>query len=209
MRLVERIGLAACRFAWVLPPTADNCAVGSSHACNVDAGGKRGLDVMDDPREAQRSAIAESLWVKVRPEWIEKELARRSCLDMLMSRFGIDAALVSVPQLAKVLGMSKSTIYAGVKAGTFFIRHRLIGASPVFTIDDVVTWYMDGEAEVDSRPRAARDDSRGADKTDPINRPDDGGDSLYSKDRRGRDRAVDAMVARVLKSMGHDKGAEG
>lgn len=77
--------------------------------------------------------------MKVRPEWIEREFSRRSCLDMLMSRFGLDAALVSVPQLAKVLGMSKSTIYASIKAGKFFIPHRLLGASPMFTIDDVVT----------------------------------------------------------------------
>ena len=167
------------------------------------------LKMNDHQHGAERSVIAEPLWVKVRPEWVEGELARRSCLDMLMSRFGLDAALVSVPQLAKVLGMSKSTIYANIKAGTFFIRHRLLGASPMFTIDDVVTWYLNDGAEPQPKPRAAREVSRAADKCDARNGSGDGSDSLYSEDKRERDRAVDDLVAKALKAMGQRKGANG
>jgi predicted DNA-binding transcriptional regulator AlpA len=159
----------------------------------------------DDQCMAKHPTTAEPLWVKVRPEWIEKELARRSCLDMLMSRFELGAALVSVPQLGKVLGMSKSTIYASVKAGTFFIPHRLIGASPVFTIDDVVTWYLAGSDQAQSKPEAPREVSGASDRRN----ADDGIDSLHARDKQSRDRAVDAMVARALKSMSQGKSANG
>lgn len=159
-----------------------------------------------DECRAKQSAVADPLWVKVRPEWVERELARRSCLDMLMSRFGLDAALVSVPQLGKVLGMSKSTIYASIKAGTFFMPHRLVGASPVFTIDDVVTWYLTGsagpEAHASGRgePKAA-----GAGRND----IDAARESLEASDKGKRDRAVDDLVARALKSMEQRRGANG
>jgi predicted DNA-binding transcriptional regulator AlpA len=91
-------------------------------------------------------------WVKVKPEWVSEAMERRSCLDMLMSRFGFDAALVSVPQLAKAFGISKSSIYAQVRSGAFFIPHRMVGSSPTFTIDDVVTWYMQGQVKQGQRP---------------------------------------------------------
>lgn len=155
----------------------------------------------DDQCEAERSAVAEPLWVKVRPEWIEKELARRSCLDMLMSRFELDAALVSVPQLGKVLGISKSTIYASVKAGTFFIAHRLIGASPVFTIDDVVTWYLTGCARPQPNPASRASGASVEDRRGDRDGRDGERQSIEAHDKRRRDREVDDLVARALKSI--------
>ena len=151
----------------------------------------------------------EPQWVKVKPEWVERELARRSCLDMLMTRFGLDAALVSVPQLGKVLGMSKSTIYASVKAGKFFIPSRLLGASPMFTIDDVVTWYLPGQSGPEPMPVAGSGHSRAAGGR--AERDDRGKDLeiFEAQDKRRRDRAVDDLVARALKSMGQRKGADG
>ena len=161
----------------------------------------------NDQSGADRIAVAEPLWVKVSPEWIERELVRRSCLDMLMSRFGLDAALVSVPQLGKVLGMSKSTIYANVKAGTFFIPNRLIGASPVFTIDDVVTWYLTGYAG--PQPNSALGGNVVVAAGRLKGEGDGGLDSIEVHDKRRRDRAVDDLVARALKSMGQSKSASG
>lgn len=155
----------------------------------------------NDQCMVERSAIAEPLWVKVRPEWIEKELARRSCLDMLMSRFELDAALVSVPQLGKVLGMSKSTIYASVKAGTFFIAHRLVGASPVFTIDDVVTWYLSGnvESQTASTPSPSKSANSGARVVSAVGGRDETRELL---EKRLRDREVDDMVRRATQAVG-------
>ncbi len=163
----------------------------------------------DDQCKAERSTVAEPLWVKVRPEWVEKELARRSCLDMLMSRFELDAAMVSVPQLGKVLGMSKSTIYASVKAGKFFIPHRLIGASPVFTIDDVVTWYLTGHAGPQSQPASRASEASVAGRRGGRDGQDGDRQSIEAHDKRHRDRAVDDLVAKALKAMGQRKSANG
>lgn len=157
----------------------------------------------DDRREAGLLNGGEPQWVKVRPEWVERELARRSCLDMLMSRFELDAALVSVPQLGKVLGMSKSTIYACVKAGTFFIPHRLIGTSPVFTIDDVVTWYLSGHAAPDPEPASTRSLSMTATSRRKVDSAGASRDAeMELLDKRRRDREVDDMVRRAMKSVG-------
>jgi predicted DNA-binding transcriptional regulator AlpA len=171
----------------------------------VDTGG----EMNNDQRGVDCRSMAEPLWVKVRPEWIERELVRRSCLDMLMSRFGIDAAMVSVPQLAKVLGMSKSTIYASVKAGTFFIPHRLLGSSPMFAIDDVVTWYLTGHVGLQPKPVSGRGEGHAAIRRG--RRDENGGnhESIEAQNKHQRDRAVDDLVARALMSMGASKNANG
>lgn len=161
----------------------------------------------NDRREVARFANAEPQWVKVRPEWVERELARRSCLDMLMSRFGLDAALVSVPQLGKVIGMSKSTIYANVKAGRFFIPSRLLGASPMFTIDDVVTWYLTGQSGPQPMPMSGNSESYADGGSSERDDRSKGLELLEAQDKRRRDKAVDDMVARAVKSMGQRKGA--
>lgn len=131
------------------------------------------------------------------PRWSEGEIARRSCLDMLMSRFGIDAALVSAPQLARALGMSKSTIYASLKEGRFFIPHRMVGRSPMFTIDDVATWYLSGDVQpsriVAADGASARSSARFAD----IEGRDEDIECVLKKKR---DRDVDAWVAKALSS---------
>lgn len=144
--------------------------------------------------EQQRLAAVYAMqpqWVKARPEWIEEELARRSCLDMLMSRFGIDAALVSAPQLAKALGLSKSTVYASLKEGRFFIPHRMVGRSPVFTIDAVVTWYRSGGAEPQALPM--RLEPRAASRRE---LEDESGVQALRK--RQRDGDVDVWVAKAV-----------
>lgn len=143
-----------------------------------------------------RGVDQEAQWVKVRPEWIEMELARRLCMDMLMRRFGIDAALVSAPQLAKALGRSKSTIYAKVKAGSFFIPHRMVGDSPMFTIDDVVSWYLSGDAV--PRPRSALErEGAEAGKSGALNEGAESLEEMASAEKGARDRAVDAWVVKA------------
>ena len=136
-------------------------------------------------------------WTSARLEWEREELARRSCLDMLMSRFGFDAVLVSTPRLAKALGMSKSTIYASVKEGRFFIPHRMVGRAPMFTIDDVVSWYLSAggapKVHVVAASRSAPTSANGAGIA---------GHAEYreSAQKRRRDRDVDAWVAKAMES---------
>lgn len=120
---------------------------------------------------------------------------RLSCLEMLMSRFGIQAAMVSVPQLARLLGRSKSTVYASVKKGRFFIPHRMVGESPMFTVDEVVTWYLRGDEEKQGKSgRRGSEGHTGNERRERFERIEVDG-------KRSRDRGVDEMVARVLSSM--------
>lgn len=148
---------------------------------------------MRQGRGAGADAGAQS--AEARPAWEQEEQARRSCLDMLMSRFGIDAALVSAPQLARALGMSKSTIYASVKEGRFFIPHRMVGRSPVFTVDDVVTWYRSGSFAKEREAIAyRRADSRVAGKMGTF---DEYELSAAALEQRRRDLEVDSWVAKA------------
>jgi len=74
--------------------------------------------------------------------------SRREGIDMMVAKFGIDAALVSVPKLSKVLGIAPSTLYSYIKAGKFFMPHRMVNQSPMVTIDDLIDWYQGRGAEV-------------------------------------------------------------
>ena len=139
--------------------------------------------------------FARGQWVGHQSSCTTEGSDRLSCLEMLMSRFGIEAAMVSVPQLARLLGRSKSTIYASVKEGRFFIPHRMMGESPMFTIDDVVTWYLKGDGEKrEGFERKVKEGCSGVEFGERLERID-------VNERRSRDRVVDEMVARALNSM--------
>lgn len=67
--------------------------------------------------------------------------ARKSAVRAALLRdFHIEAAFVGVPKLARILGLAPSTIYAHVRAGVFFIPHRMMNTTTMFLVDDVVDW---------------------------------------------------------------------
>lgn len=88
----------------------------------------------------------------------DRELERRACLDMFIERFGVDAPLVSVPKLARLLGKSKSWIYGQIKAGSFFLPWRMVCGAPLIPVDALIDWYL-GEVPVAKAPRARRPDA--------------------------------------------------
>jgi predicted DNA-binding transcriptional regulator AlpA len=122
----------------------------------------------------------------------------------MMSRFDIQAALVSVPQLARLLGRSKSTIYASVKEGRFFIPHRMVGESPMFTIDDVVDWYQGGTVAKEAAAIAAPARVVGEQRRE-VAESDARGDEP-SREKQRRNAAVDGLVARALNALGSRAG---
>jgi len=72
-------------------------------------------------------------------------LARRArALDMLASRFHIEAAFLTVPKIARILGLAPSTIYGYIRAGVFFIPHRMLNETAMVSLDDFVDWYCSG-----------------------------------------------------------------
>jgi len=64
-----------------------------------------------------------------------------SAKSWLAREFNIDAALVGVPKLSRVIGLSASTIYAHMRAGKFPIRFRVINTTPMVSLDDLAAWY--------------------------------------------------------------------
>ena len=133
--------------------------------------------------------------------------ARHACMDMCKERFGSDAALVSVPKLARVLGFARSTLYARIKAGNFFIAHRMIGDAPMVTLDALVDWYLFcspvsgaptacasnpavGPEDVEARSRREREEEANA--------------ALIARRRRLNDRRVDDWVARAMEAVGKE-----
>lgn len=81
-------------------------------------------------------------WIKASPDWVREALERKACLEMFMDKFGIDAPLVSVPKLAKVIGMSRQWVYGQIKAGTFFLPLRMVGDAPLIPVDALIDWYL-------------------------------------------------------------------
>ena len=96
----------------------------------------------------------------------ERNLAERRerAMAMMMREFRIEAALVDVPKLARIVGLASSTLYGYIRAGVFFIPYRLVNGRPLVTLDDLVDWYcsgagmepVSGPALPDSRPIGRR-----------------------------------------------------
>jgi len=78
-----------------------------------------------------------------------------------VGRFKLTSAFLGVSQLANILGMAPSTIYSLIRAGRFFLPHRMMNASPRVWIDDLVAWHLSGEGPAaalgrePSKPREA------------------------------------------------------
>ena len=67
--------------------------------------------------------------------------ARKNAMRAALLRdFHIEAAFIGVPKLARILSLAPSTIYGHVRAGVFFIPHRMMNTTTMFLVDDVVDW---------------------------------------------------------------------
>lgn len=93
-------------------------------------------------------AVVEAQWIKASPGWVKEALDRKACLEMFMEKFGVDAPLLSVPMVARMLGMSRQWIYGQIKSGEFFLPVRMAGQSPLVPVDAFIDWYLGGEAMV-------------------------------------------------------------
>ena len=64
-------------------------------------------------------------------------------IDAMASRLGVDGDFVRVPQLAKALGISSTSIHAQMRRGTFPMPHRRVGNVIVVKLVDYVRWFHD------------------------------------------------------------------
>lgn len=79
---------------------------------------------------------------RAREEAFERRRARAR--EVMAREFRIDSALIDMPKLARIMGMSAATLYGHVRAGKFFMPCRVVNGRPLVTFDDLVDWYCGG-----------------------------------------------------------------
>jgi len=60
------------------------------------------------------------------------------------ARLGVHGDFVHVPQLARALGISSTTIYTQMRRGNFPMPHRKVGNVCMVKLDDYVRWFETG-----------------------------------------------------------------
>ncbi len=74
--------------------------------------------------------------------------SRQERFQVLLTRHGIDTAMISIPKVARVLGYAPATLYGYIKAGSFFLPYRVVHGSPMVAADDFLDWCSSRESEV-------------------------------------------------------------
>lgn len=77
---------------------------------------------------------------------------REAVRARLRDDFRISSLLMPVPEVARLLGVSSSTLYAYIRDGIFFMPYRRVNKTPMVAVDDFVDWYCAGRAEL-NKPR--------------------------------------------------------
>lgn len=127
---------------------------------------------------------------------------RKERMEALMSRYGIDTVMVSIPKIARAIGYSPATLYGYIKGGSFFLPYRVVNGSPMVAIDDLLEWLCSREVEVASRPR--RTDSRKASAINVLESRDQ--DEMEDEEQSNpsqTDIETARMVARALAKIGN------
>jgi DNA-binding CsgD family transcriptional regulator len=108
----------------------------------------------------------------------------------LIQEYRLASALIGVPKLALIMGLSPSTIWSHMRQRKFPIPYRMVNTTPMVGIDDLVDWYCARDdlifpAEADAEPtlRASpRDEAE--------------------EERKRRDDDTDAIVNEALAKLG-------
>lgn len=148
-----------------------------------ESAGHAGAAPADPPRDAARDLAS----VASRTEKLR---------GRLIARYQLDSEYIGVTQLGLILGMSPSSIYAHIRAGTFFLPYRLFNATPKIFIDDLVEWHCSGVGV--AQAFAPKPEKRQA----PI--LNDSGQEVRALSRQEINDAVDQAAAHALRSMGID-----
>jgi len=70
-----------------------------------------------------------------------QERRKATARATLVAQFQIESALIGVPKVARIVGLSPSTIYTYMRQGTFFMPYRLVNGTAMVSMDDLVDWY--------------------------------------------------------------------
>ncbi|MGK5028810.1 helix-turn-helix transcriptional regulator [Janthinobacterium sp. MDT1-19] len=60
---------------------------------------------------------------------------------MIIKDYQVESAFINVTKLARILGISASTIWRLIRNRQFFIPYQIFNFTPMVCIDDLVEWY--------------------------------------------------------------------
>ncbi|PKV44465.1 hypothetical protein CLU92_1805 [Janthinobacterium sp. 61] len=60
---------------------------------------------------------------------------------MIINDYQVESAFINVTKLARILGISPSTIWRLIRNRQFFIPYQIFNFTPMVCIDDLVEWY--------------------------------------------------------------------
>lgn len=72
---------------------------------------------------------------------------RRQRFESLISRFGINSIMMSIPSIAKALGLTPATLYGYIRSGKFFLPHRAVNGTLMVATDDFLNWCCSRDLE--------------------------------------------------------------
>jgi hypothetical protein len=75
---------------------------------------------------------------------------RANLKAMVAARLGVKGEFIRVPQLAKALGISSTSIHSQIRRGKFPILHRRVGNVILVKLDDYLSWFEGDESGVNS-----------------------------------------------------------
>jgi len=97
-------------------------------------------------------------------QWDTESQRRERAMNFFAARFGIRSAFVRVKPLSRVLGIGEGTIYSAMRAGTFFMPHRMLGIAPAVKLEDLADWYCQCPDAIERAPDLAAHVAYGGDR---------------------------------------------
>ena len=73
--------------------------------------------------------------------------------ERLRTEFGISSLVISIPTIARLLGVSPATLHGYIRKGSFFLPYRTVNKTPMVSVDDFVSWYRSGSDGMAVRAR--------------------------------------------------------
>ncbi|MDY0747940.1 hypothetical protein SNE35_25790 [Paucibacter sp. R3-3] len=70
-----------------------------------------------------------------------------------LKELGVEALVIGVPAIAKLIGSAPSTLYGHIKRKTFFLPVRELHGSPVVMVEDLLDWMCCSQRSTRSEDR--------------------------------------------------------
>lgn len=109
----------------------------------------------------------------------------------LAARVGVTGDFIRVPQLARIIGISATSIHSQMRLGVFPVPHRRVGNVIVVKLDDYVDWYRSADQGEADRVEATSASSESLAQPSPAAVALPSAPSPNRRKQRGRESAKD------------------